>query len=232
MLKRSSYMSSGNGPLRKLACWVILLSCAGLFSCAPKHVEIPSFEEIPLDAALSELQRTASIEAVLSVEYEKNDGVMNGDAILRLSDNSLTLRLYYLGFLAGEVAEEEGVIRSTPKLDRNRRVLLVDGLRSCFFWWDADDYEVEDRGDHYLLRNASRSVLVSRKTLLPVEQTIETENGDMLRITYDAPAYVHADTPGQHDLLVPSDWYQSQITIRLREHTVKVAVKSYILTRR
>lgn len=227
MSRSSLHVSSGERPSPKLVFWLLALTCAAVVSCGLKRVELPSFEGISLAAALSELNRTTSIEAVLSVEYEKRDGLMNGDAFLRLSDTTLALRLYYLGFLAGEVMEEEGVIRSTPKLDRDRTVLLVDGLRNCFLWWKISDFEVEERGEHYLLRNASRSVLVDRKTLLPLEQIIGDEAGVVLRITYDMPARVDADTAGPSGAPVPSDWYQSRITIRHGDHVVTVAVKSY-----
>jgi hypothetical protein len=211
--------------------WLIALATSFIVSCAPKHVEMPSFEGMPLEAALGELRSIKSVESVLSVEYEKNDGRLSGDAMMKLSDESLTLRVYYMGFLTGEITEEEGVIRSTPKLDWSRRVLFVDGLRNSFFWWNITDYEVEEHDDHYLLRNAHRRLILNRKTFMPVEQSIEVVDGEMLKITYDTPARVNTDNPALQGPSLLSDWYQSRIRIEFGHHVVRAAVKSYSFTR-
>ncbi|HEX8947729.1 MAG TPA: hypothetical protein VF790_02135, partial [Dissulfurispiraceae bacterium] len=99
-----------------------LLLALGAASCAPKLAEKPSYTGVPLEEALAKLRDIASIEAVLSVEYEKNDSTMTGDAFLNLSEDRLSLRLYYLGFLAGEVSEEDGVIKSNPKMSKYKSI--------------------------------------------------------------------------------------------------------------
>ncbi|MFO0751843.1 MAG: hypothetical protein U0411_00775 [Thermodesulfovibrionales bacterium] len=207
-----------------VAVLLVLLLPLFLASCAPKHMDT-SIEGVRLEQLLDELRRVSSIEAVLSIEYEKKDGALSGDAFLHLAHDTLTMRIYYLGFLAGEVTEEEGVIRSKPKLDRSKSILLVDGLRNSFFWWNMKEYRIEEKEDVYLLYNSYRKVVISKKTLLPVRQTIELESGDTIEIAYDEPAWNAGAAGGSAAPL--QQRYQSKLTIGLRNHLVRVKVKSY-----
>jgi len=114
---------------------ILLCSLLLLASCAaPKLVERPSHRGIALDEALAQYRSISSINTVLGLEYEKNDTIMSGDASLSASPDKLSLRIYYLGFLQGEVYEENGTIKSKPKLDKNKSALLVEGLKSSLFW--------------------------------------------------------------------------------------------------
>lgn len=205
----------------------MLVALSLMASCAVKRADVPRHEGITLDQALADLRSIKSIEAVLAVEYRKEDSVMTGDAFLALSEKALTLRLYYLGFLAGEIHEEEGAIRSTPKIDRNKSLVLVDGLRSGIFWWNVPDYAVTEEAGLYMLRNSSTKVTVSKDTLLPVEQIIELNNGDSLRITYNEPARIDVEEGEAADLSPILQWYPSRLNIELRNHAVRIKVKSY-----
>lgn len=234
---------------RFLSFWILTsVSCIlTLLSCAPKHVALPSYEGVPIESALSELRRITSIETVLSVEYAKSDGMMTGDASLRLSENDLDLRLYYLGFLAGEIKEHDGIIQSKPTIDGNKKALLVEGLKNGFLWWNIKDYRVEEREDLFVLRNSYREIVINKKTLLPVRQTVELENGDRLTITYDSPVKAEGEKTGDQEdektevntssttqsgtFTLSELWYPSQITIELRKYLVKVKVKSYSASR-
>jgi hypothetical protein len=222
----------------------LLLCCsAALFlivSCAPKHVELPSYEGIPVENALSELKNIKSIEAVLSVEYEKNanaDGyAMSGDASLNVSEDKLNLRLYYLGFLAGEVSEDNGIIKSKPKLDKNKSTILIDGLKNSFFWWNIKDYTMQEKEDIYVLKNSYRKILISKKTLLPVQQTIELNDGEELKIFYDVPAKSNNENTEEiNQQNQPSNskpvWYNSRLKIEFKNYIVKIKVKSYSVAR-
>lgn len=215
-----------NISVRRRRRLLALLCLLFLVSCAPKVVERPERAGIPLEDALASLRQVGSVEAVLDIDYEKGDSVMSGDAFLNVSDRALTLRLYYLGFLYGEISEADGVITSKPKLDRNRSTLLVEGLKNSFLWWNIDNFSVQERDDAYVLRNYHRRIVVSKETLLPVEQTIQLDNGDTLNIRYDAPVKnTPEDAPRQlTDPLL--QWYQSHLTIQLKKHTVRVKVKS------
>jgi len=212
-------------PLKYL--FVSLVCLLSLASCAPKLVAPPviSYENIPLDRALSELGAVRSVEAVMAIEYQKKDSTMSGDAFVNLSDDKLTLRLYYMGFLYGEVSEENGIVKSKPKLDKNKSAILVDGLKNSFLWWTLKDYTLTEKEDTYVLTNSYREVVVDRKTLLPLRQTLNLDSGDVLTILYDEPAITEeAAKVGQSSLL---QRYQSKLTITLKNYTVRIKIKSY-----
>jgi hypothetical protein len=218
---------------RRCLAGVILLCCLLLsVSCAaPRLAEKPSHRGIALDEALAQYRQISSINTVLGLEYEKNDTVMSGDASLSVSPDKLSLRIYYLGFLQGEIYEENGAIRSKPKLDKNKSSLLVEGLKSSLFWWNIKDYKEFETADSYELRNESRKVVINKETLLPVEQIIELENGDKLTITYDVPSHILACEGQEATDTSPAGWYQSRIRLQLKNYVVRVNVKSYSVTR-
>ncbi|MBA4349566.1 MAG: hypothetical protein C0415_06230 [Thermodesulfovibrio sp.] len=199
-------------------------------SCATKHVEIPSYEKITINEALAELKKTTSIDAVLLVEYEKGDIMMSGDAALLLSENKLDLKLYYLGFLYGEVKEENGIVKSKPLLDKNKSILLVDGLKNSFFWWNIKDYTINEKEDIYELKNSTRQILISKKTMLPVQQIIKINNADELKISYDFPAKIKAEETNSSNPPL-SHWYQSHLKIEFKKYLVRIEVKSYSITK-
>lgn len=224
------FLSSKIPSVPQCLCGCFLMAlCLLVFSCAPKYLEKPSREGIPLPEILAKMNTVQSIEAVLSIDYEKNDATMSGDAFLKLSPVSLDLRIYYLGFLAGEVKEDNGVIKSKPRIDKYKSIVLVDGLRNSFLWWTMSDYTIQETEDSYVLRNFSRKLIISKKSLLPVEQTIELDNGEEMTISYDEPA--SNKTEMEKNGLDPEiAWYQSRLSIRYRNHQVKVRVKSYTPT--
>ena len=203
-----------------------------LTSCAtPKPAQMPSYKGLALDHALAQFRQISSINTVVGLEYEKNDMIMSGDASLSASPDKLSLRIYYLGFLQGEVNEEKGVIRSKPKLDKNKSLLLVEGLKSSLFWWNISDYETLETADSYQLINKNRKVVINKESLLPLEQTVEMENGDVLTISYAAPMRIAPDEGKEIEGDSPLNWYPSLIKIQLKKYIVRVNVKSYSVTR-
>ncbi len=206
-----------------------VLAILAFASCAPKYAEKPSREAGSLSEVLAKMNTVQSIEAVLSIDYEKNDATMSGDAFLNLSPSALDLRIYYLGFLAGEVKEDNGVIKSKPKLDKYKSIVLVDGLRNSFLWWTISDYTIQETEDSYVLRNFNRTLTIGKKDLLPLEQTLELDNGEEMTISYDGPACNKPDT-AKNGLDPEIAWYQSHMSIRYRNHQLKVRVKSYTAT--
>ena len=210
-------------------CLLLFALCLLFFSCAPKYAEKPSREGISLPEILAKMNTVQSIEAVLSIDYEKNNATMSGDAFLSLSPAALDLRIYYLGFLAGEVKEDNGVIKSKPKIDKYKSIVLVDGLKNSFLWWTISDYTVQETEDSYVLRNFNRTLTISKKNLLPLEQTIELDNGEEMTISYDEPVCNKLDTE-KNGLDPEIAWYQSHLSIRYKNHQVRVRVKSYTPT--
>jgi len=200
-----------------------------IVSCAPKHVEMPSYADVDLNSVISDLSNVTSIEAVMSMEYEKNNNLMNGDASLVLSEEHIDLKIYYLGFLAGYLKEQNGVVAASQKLDRNKSAILIEGLKNSFFWWKIDDYTIDDEEDVYKLMNFNRKIVISKKTMLPIMQTIELYNGDELKISYDSPARLEPEDIDFSYISPLISWYQSAMRIELNNHLLKIKIKSYNL---
>lgn len=214
----------------KIVCYI--LSVLLLFlntSCAPRHVEIPSLADRDLNSFLASMTNILSIEAILSMEYEKNENQIQADASLSISEDHIDLKVYYLGFLAGQFKENNGVVTTSHKIDKNKSAVLIEGLRNSFFWWNIKDYDIIDEGEYYKLKNYNRKILVDKKTLLPFEQTIELYNGDELKIIYDSPAKVDEIDSSNSVLSFVGLWYQSGMRISLNNHFVKIKIKSYTI---
>lgn len=144
---------------------------------------------------------------------------MRGEGVLNISRNGdLNLRVYSFGFLALEVESKEGVIRSNPRIDRNKCRILTQGLRDCLFWWDIQDYDVDDKDGVYLLKNFSREVWFDKKTILPIKQRVTLENGNDLHISYE-------DMTRMGDV-----WYPSTIKIELSQYSVRLKIKEISFT--
>jgi hypothetical protein len=202
-----------------------------LVSCAPQtRPDGPNFGSMSLDDALEQYKKISSIQSVLGIEYEKNDATMTGDGALFVSPDKLTLRIYYLGLLQGEVYEENGVVKTNPKLDRQKSAILVNGLKSSLFWWNIDDYEKTETDDYYELRNSNRKVVINKNTFLPTEQTLKLDNGDVLTITYAKPERRMTEDGRISDAGSPLGWYPSRLKIELGRYIVRINVKSYEIT--
>lgn len=189
-----------------------------LTSCTTKRIELPNYEGLDVREVIAERNGIESVAATFSVEFEKNDSTITGDAALELTDNSLDLRIYSLGFLVAEVTEADGVVKSNPELNRNKSMLLVDGLRNGIFWWRIRDYDVEEQHGMYQLRNSWQRILIDKKTMLPTYQSIELDNSRELRIFYEDP------------LSSGKFWYPSRMKIELSGYVVRLQIKSISFT--
>ncbi|MGB9716244.1 MAG: hypothetical protein ACPL1G_07555 [Thermodesulfovibrionales bacterium] len=190
-----------------------------LISCATQKVDIPVFEGVDIKEVFNAKKEVSVIDTTFSITFEKDEGELRGDGILRISKaGDLNLRVYSLGFLALEVSSLNGVIKSNPRIDKNKGKILIDGLRHCFFWWDIEDYTVDELEDVFILKNLSREVWLDRRTILPVKQVISLEDGRELIINY-------GDNKKFGDV-----WYPSIISINLLRYSVKLKVEDISLS--
>jgi len=207
--------------MSKIASKLCLLS-AVLFvlSCAVKRVEVPVYDGVDVRDVLRSKSNISSIETRFSITFEKEDTEIKGDGLLNISrSGDMNMRIYSFGFLAFELASENGIIRSSPVIDRNKGIMLTHGLRDCLFWWDIKDFDVTENEKDYLLMNSSRKIWIDRRTMLPVRQTVSLEDGRELDIFYENPE-------------VSDDiWYPSKIRIELSRYAVVLRIKdiSFIL---
>ena len=179
-----------------------------------KKIALPDYEGIDVRTVITERSSIKGVNATFHVEFEKTDSTIAGDAALTLTDRTLDLRIYSMGFLMAEIKETDGIIKSAPPSDRIKNIILVEGLRSSMLWWLIKDYEIEDQNGNYHIRNSSRKIVIDKKTMLPVSQTIELDNGKELRISYGEPA--NSD----------GFWYPSRMKIELSKYVVKLKIKS------
>jgi hypothetical protein len=190
------------------------------YSCAVKKVEMPLFEGVDVREALAEKSRISAIDTTFSIAYENRDTVLKGDGAVFIARNGdMTMRIYALGFLAFELIAENGSVKSSRPIDKNREVILTSGLRDCVFWWDLGDYENEEQENEYILKNPVRTVWIDKKTLFPLRQVIQLEDGREIAVSYETPERAE-------DI-----WYPSRIRIELDGNVVTLKIKdiSFVL---
>jgi len=186
----------------------------GVSACAPQKVAIPVVEPRSIDVVLAERKSIERIDAAMSVVFEKTDSEMHGDAVLDMAQNGdLHMKVYTLGILAMDLTSKNGLVKSTPKLDKSKTAILTQGLRDSLFWWDLTDFTVQEEKDHLILQNAARQVVLDRKTMLPQKQRISFDDGRQLTVFYDNPAQIKGV------------WYQSKMRIELSRYTVTLTVR-------
>ncbi len=188
-----------------------------LYSCATARVEVPVYEGVDVKDVLYAKNTISTIETTLSLAFEREDVELRGEGLLSISrTGDLSLRVYSLGFLALELTSEKGITKSNPWLHVNKRELLANGLHDCFFWWDIEDSEIDEKEDVYLLKNQSRMIWIDRKTILPLRQTIYCEDGTELNIFYERP-----ERAGDV-------WYPSKIRIEIPKYSVTLKIKKIL----
>lgn len=196
------------------------ISCAVLsllfISCATKKLEIPTYVGVDPRMVLAEREHIRVVESTFSIEFEKEGSVMEGEGALRLTPDSLDLQVYSLGFLVAEVSSNSVATSSNPPIERNKLSLLVEGLRNSFFWWSVKNPDIRD--DHGTLRvsNSWRKVFVDKKTMMPLRQTIELDEGRQLEVTYEEPAFMDGV------------WFPSKMRIALSHQSVKLRIETLI----
>ncbi|MFH0933064.1 MAG: hypothetical protein V1832_01945 [Nitrospirota bacterium] len=184
-----------------------------------KRIEIPVYEGIDVRDVLSAKNSISAMDATFSIIFEKGDSEMRGEGVLNISRiGDLSLRVYSFGFLALEVTSENGMIKSNPRIDRNKSKILTQGLRDCLFWWDIQDFEIDEKDGMYLLRNFSREIWLDKKTILPIKQRVSLEDGKELRISYE-------DVEKMGDV-----WYPSTIKIELSQYSVTLKMREILFT--
>jgi hypothetical protein len=195
---------------------VVLLA----FACAPRRVEIPTYEGLDVREVLLEKKPVAEIDAVFSITFERDETEIKGEGKANISRNGdLALRVYSFGFLAFELTSQDGAINSNPAIDRNKGVILTYGLRDCLFWWDVQDFSIGEENNAYVFSNSVRRVWIDKATMLPQKQTISLSDGRELLITYELPRQISGN------------WYPSRIRIELSRYAVTLVIKelSFIL---
>ncbi len=192
----------------------LIILCTACAAGKIKPPEMPSYEGKALSEVVSEKNGINNIEMKFAVLFEKKDSEIRGDAALEISrSGDMSLRVYSLGFLAMELTSRDGLVRTTPALDRGKKLILTRGLRDGLFWWDMEDFSLFEEDGHYFLRGPDRDLWIDKKTFLPVRQNIYFEDGKVLNVYYSNPTR-------EDDI-----WYQSKIRIEYLQYAVTFTVK-------
>ena len=125
----------------------------------------------------------------------------------------MNMRVYSFGFLAFQISAEDGVIKSSPPVDRGKGMILTYGLRDCLFWWDLKDFDIQEKENRYVLRDMARTLWIDRKTMFPIRQIISLDDGRELVMTYEDPE------------LAEDIWYPAKIRIELSRYSVTLKIK-------
>lgn len=194
-----------------------------IFGCS-KHttpIQLQS-HDYNLKKLIDDLRSINSIEAVLEVSYEKDDTSLGGDMYIKADKNNMIVRVYYMGFLAGEIVEENGTIKSKVKMSKKRAEFLITSLRKSIFWWNFDFDEIIDFQERYLLKSEGREVVIDKKKMLPISQRITNDDGDAIDINYSEPLPIEPEK----ESLKPTDWYQSVVQIEYQKFRVNSKITS------
>lgn len=194
--------------------WTLTILCMLTVSCAAVKVEVPTYEGRDIRDELAGRELIRSMVSTFEIEAERVGQVMKGDAVLRMTRETLDLQVYSLGFLVAEVTSVNGGTKSDPPLDKNRLLMFVDGLRNSFFWWSIREAEISETPEAYRVWNSWRRLLVNKRTLMPERQIIELEDGRELSVTYEDPA------------LLGEAWFPSKMRIELPPHVVNLRIKT------
>lgn len=199
----------------RVVCGLVSAVCfALLLSCATKKIEIPVYEGVDPKEVLAEKDNIKSLESTFHIEFERDGNLMKGDAVLRMTQDSLDLQVYSLGFLVGEVMSNGTVMRSDPPVERNKLLILIDGIRNSFFWWSLKNAGIRDYRDTYRVSNSWRRLFLNKKTMMPEKQIIELEGGKELVVNYEDPD------------LIDGIWFPSRMRIALSKQSVSLKIKT------
>lgn len=175
---------------------------------------MPVYEGADPADVLSTRDTIREMEATFSIEFEKDGSLMRGDAVLRLTPDMLDLQVYTLGFLVGEVTSDATTTRSEPAMDRNKLSILVDGIRNSFFWWSIKAPAITSEDSLYRVANSWRRLFLDRRTMMPVKQIIDLDDGRQLTVVYEEPE------------LMEGGWFPSRMKIELLNQALSLRIKT------
>lgn len=196
---------------------LIALTCLSV-SCSVKRIEIPPQEEARLREELARKGKIKSIESVFSIEFKKNGSPEDGDAVLRMSPGNFDLQVYSHGLLAADIRTINNEVKSIPPLSSFVLRMLVDGLRSSFFWWPMQGYNASEENGRYIISAPARTVILNSRTLMPEEQTVEVEERWLIKVFYDEPG------------LFENVMFPSGMRIELANQSVRLKIERLSIT--
>lgn len=194
-----------------------------LFGCAEKKpVVIKEFHAENLEDFINKMKVYNTIDGVLNIQYEAKNTVLSGDASLKISKNELLLRIYYMGFPAGEIYEENGEVTSNLLIEKDRLKQIATGIRKGFIWWDGD-FLIAENSDEFILKekNGERMVILNKSGFMPNMQTLNVEGQNIL-ITYNDYTKIHTEDGTALNIPLNIVVYYKNRTLRIKIERIKI----------
>ncbi len=191
------------------------------FACAEKKpVTVKEFYAENIEDFIKKMQIYNSLEGVLNLQYEAKNSVLNGEASLRISKNELLLRIYYMGFPAGEIYEENGEVSSNLMIEKDRLKQFAIGIRKGFIWWSGN-FSVTEDAENFFLTEGERIIILKKDGFIPLKQTLNVDNQTIL-IIYDE--YKNIQTEDGTTLNMPStiSVYYKNRALKIKVETIKI----------
>ncbi|MDI6865556.1 MULTISPECIES: hypothetical protein [Thermodesulfovibrio] len=187
------------------------------WGCAEKKpITVKEFYAENIADFIKKMQIYDSLEGVLNLQYETKNSVLNGDASLRISKNELLLRVYYMGFPAGEIYEENGEVSSNLLIEKDRLKQLAIGIRKGFIWWNGN-FTVSEDSENFFLKDGERIIILKKDGFMPLKQTLTVDNQTIL-IIYNE--YKKIQTEDGTTLNMPSS-----ISVYYKNRTLKIKIE-------
>ncbi|MCG6553198.1 MAG: hypothetical protein L7F77_12815 [Candidatus Magnetominusculus sp. LBB02] len=172
--------------MRRLRQLLIYSACVCVISCAAaiKENEPPDNEVLTLPVLMERLGRVSEIKGSAAVDFKGLDGGMSGDAAVRVWRDGFDVKIYAMGFPAGELKLKDGVFESSPKLKEEDEPAIARCIKDGLFWWTSDDIQSAGDDGKIYLKSPGQIIVLDNSTLKPIEQAIALQKGEGLYINY------------------------------------------------
>lgn len=188
------------------------------FGCVEKKTQtLKEFYAQGIEEFIKKIQIYQRIESSLILEYESKEELLSGDASLKIYKNETFLRVYYMGFPAGEIHEKDEEVSSNLLIEQEKIKQIIEGIKKGFMWWNGD-FEIIENEENFILKENDRIIFLSKDAFMPVKQSFTFED-QIILITYGD--YKKVQTEESISLTMPSN-----ITVYYRDRTLKIKVDS------
>lgn len=200
-----------------LRLFVVSFTVFLLFSCVQKPQVLKEFYAEDIADFLRKMGVYQSLESSLTIDYESKGSLLTGDASLKIYKDETLLRVYYMGFPAGEVYEKDGEVSSNLLIEKDKARQILISIRKGFMWWNGD-FEITENEQSFILKEkgSDREIVLAKNGFMPVVQTFTFENQKIL-INYENPQKFQTD---DSTLTMPS-----YIIVHYKNRTLRIKIE-------
>lgn len=163
-------------PLIKSAFRFAFLLFIILFaSCAPrmKPVQVPEYTGT-VQEFLKENSMWNGLKGSFELQLKRPGGeVLSADSYIETGPGKTIMKFYRLGFQVGELEEKNPRYR-----------VLEEAVREGLIWWQIEGYTLDRSQLVYTVNTDRRSLVLDRKTLVPLSQSIYVPDEGTVYVSY------------------------------------------------